>query len=89
MLDERIKSRILDDHKKLTADGKLLSKAQLEFVLRDLSLPVRTAELMTPGGEELLDSMHASAPGTAWFTGLSSVCYERPYAWWANPLQFT
>ncbi len=26
MLDERIKARILDDHKKLTADGKLPSR---------------------------------------------------------------
>jgi hypothetical protein len=30
MLDDRIKSRIQDDHKKLVADGKLPSKPQLE-----------------------------------------------------------
>ena len=29
MLDERIKARILDDHKKLTAEGKLYSRSQL------------------------------------------------------------
>jgi hypothetical protein len=34
MLDDRIKSRILDDHKKLTADGKLLSKTQLDGYYR-------------------------------------------------------
>lgn len=30
MLDERIKSRIPDNHKKLTADGELPSSSQLE-----------------------------------------------------------
>ena len=34
MLDDRIKSRILDDHKKLTADGKLYSRSQLEGFYR-------------------------------------------------------
>ena len=30
MLDDLIQTRILDDHKTLTADGKLLSRSQLE-----------------------------------------------------------
>ena len=34
MLDDRIKSRILDDHKKLTADGKLYSRSQLDGFYR-------------------------------------------------------
>ena len=34
MLDDRIKTRILDDHKKLTADGKLLSRSNWKSCYR-------------------------------------------------------
>ena len=34
MLDERIKARILDDHKKLTADGKLPSRSQRRWCMK-------------------------------------------------------
>jgi hypothetical protein len=35
MLDERIKARILDDHKKLTADARLYPRPKLEEARRD------------------------------------------------------
>src|SRR5436853_527679 len=34
MLDDRIRARILNDHNKLTADGKLLSRSQLDACFR-------------------------------------------------------
>ena len=59
MLDERIKSRILADHKKLTADGKLYSRSQLEGFYRTFRNRFGPDLLAKLDGEELLDSMHA------------------------------
>ena len=58
MLDERIKSRILDDHKKLTAEGKLLSKSQLEACYQTFRSRFGPDVLAKLDGEELLESMH-------------------------------
>src|SRR5438270_3968781 len=58
MLDDRIKTRILDDHKKLNGDGKLPSKPQLEgyyLTFRSRFGPDVLAKL---DGEELLETMH-------------------------------
>ena len=59
MLDDRIKARILDDHKKLTADGKLLSKAQLEACYQTFRSRFGPDVLAKLDGEELLETMHA------------------------------
>ncbi len=59
MLDDRIKTRILEDHKKLTADGKLYSKSQLEGFYRNFRNRFGPDALAKLDGEELLDSMHA------------------------------
>jgi 5-methylcytosine-specific restriction protein B len=59
MLDDRIKSRILSDHQKLTADGKLLSRAQLEGYYRTFRSRFGPDVLASIDGEELLDTMHA------------------------------
>ena len=59
MLDDRIKSRILDDHKKLTAEGKLYARSQLEGFYRTFRSRFGPDELAKLDGEELLDSMHA------------------------------
>jgi 5-methylcytosine-specific restriction enzyme B len=59
MLDDRIKTRILEDHKKLTADGKLYSKSQLEGFYRNFRNRFGPDLLAKLEGEELLDSMHA------------------------------
>jgi len=59
MLDDRIKSRILDDHKKLTADGKLYSRSQLDGFYRTFRNRFGPDLLAKLDGEELLDSMHA------------------------------
>ena len=59
MLDDRIKSRILDDHKKLTADGKLLSRSQLEGFYRTFRSRFGPDLLAKLDGEELLETMHA------------------------------
>ena len=59
MLDDRIKARILDDHKKLTADGKLLSRAQLAACYRTFRSRFGPDVLAKLDGEELLETMHA------------------------------
>ena len=59
MLDERIKSRILDDHKKLVADGKLLSSSQLEGYYRTFRSRFGPDVLAKLDGEELLETMHS------------------------------
>ena len=59
MLDDRIKARILDDHKKLTADGKLLSRSQLEACYRTFRSRFGPDVLAKLDGEELLETMHA------------------------------
>jgi len=59
MLDARIKSRILDDHKKLTADGKLLSRSQLDACYRTFRTRFGPDVLAGLDGEELLEAMHA------------------------------
>ena len=59
MLDDRIKARILDDHKKLTADGKLLSRSQLEGYYRTFRSRFGPDVLARLDGEELLETMHA------------------------------
>src|SRR4051795_13634115 len=59
MLDDGIKVRILDDHKKLTADGKLLSKSQLETCYQTFRSRFGPDVLAKLDGEELLDTMHA------------------------------
>jgi 5-methylcytosine-specific restriction protein B len=59
MLDDRIKARILDDHKKLTADGKLLSKSQLEACYQTFRSRFGPDVLARLDGEELLETMHA------------------------------
>ncbi|WP_165251994.1 AAA family ATPase [Paludisphaera soli] len=59
MLDDRIRSRILDDHKKLTADGKLLSRSQLDASYRTFRSRFGPDVLAGLDGEELLETMHA------------------------------
>ena len=59
MLDDRIKTRILDDHKKLTADRKLYSRSQLDGFYRTFRNRFGPDLLAKLDGEELLDSMHA------------------------------
>ncbi|WP_145272581.1 hypothetical protein [Tautonia plasticadhaerens] len=59
MLDERIKSRILDDHKRLTAEGRLPSRAQLEAAIRTFRSRFGPDVLARLDGEELLEVMHA------------------------------
>ena len=59
MLDDRIKSRILDDHKKLVADGKLLTRQQLEACYQTFRNRFGPDVLAKLDGEELLETMHA------------------------------
>ncbi len=59
MLDDRIKSRILDDHKKLTTEGKLYSRSQLEGFYRNFRSRFGPDELVKLDGEGLLETMHA------------------------------
>src|SRR3954469_14718600 len=59
MLDDRIRSRILDDHKKLTADGKLLSRSQLDACYRTFRSRFGPDVLAGLDGEQLLETMHA------------------------------
>ena len=59
MLDDRIKSRILDDHRKLTADGKLPSKSQLEGYYRTFRSRFGPDVLAKLDGMDLLETMHA------------------------------
>src|SRR5688500_20308155 len=58
MLDGRIKTRILGDHQKLTADGKLLSRSQLEGYYRTFRSRFGPVVLAKLDGEELLETMH-------------------------------
>jgi 5-methylcytosine-specific restriction protein B len=59
MLDDRIKARILEDHKKLTADGKLLSKPQLEGYYSTFRNRFGPEVLEKLDGLDLLETMHA------------------------------
>jgi 5-methylcytosine-specific restriction protein B len=59
MLDDRIKSRILDDHKKLLAEGKLLSSSQLEGYYGTFRTRFGPEALSRLDGDELLETMHA------------------------------
>src|SRR3954467_12339032 len=59
MLDDRIKARILADHTKLTADGKLLSRTQLDACYRTFRSRFGPDVLAGLDGEELLEAMHA------------------------------
>src|SRR3954447_20485696 len=59
MLDDRIKSRILDDHKKLTADGKLPSKLQLGGYYLTFRSRFGPDVLARLDGEDLLETMHS------------------------------
>ena len=59
MLDDRIRSRILDDHKKLTADGKLLSRSRLDACYRTFRTRFGPDVLAGLDGEELLEAMHS------------------------------
>jgi 5-methylcytosine-specific restriction protein B len=59
MLDDRIRARILDDHRKLTAEGKLLSRAQLDACYRTFRARFGPDVLAKLDGEELLETMHA------------------------------
>ncbi len=52
MLDDRIKARILDDPKKLTADGKLLSREQLAACYRTFRSRFGPDVLATPPSSE-------------------------------------
>src|SRR6516164_6398499 len=58
MLDDRIKARILEDHKKLTADGKLLSKPQLEGYYQTFRSRFGPEVLERLDGLDLLETMH-------------------------------
>jgi 5-methylcytosine-specific restriction protein B len=59
MLDERIKSRIREDHKKLTADGKLPSRSQLEGYYRTFRNRFGPEVLARLDGHDLLETMHS------------------------------
>ena len=59
MLDDRIKARIQDDHRKLTADGKLLSRERLDACYRTFRSRFGPDVLARLDGEELLETMHA------------------------------
>ena len=59
MLNERIKSRILDDHKELLADGKLPSNAQLDGYYRIFRSRFGPDVLASLDGEDLLETMHS------------------------------
>jgi 5-methylcytosine-specific restriction protein B len=58
MLDDRIKARILEDHQKLTAEGKLFSRAQLEGFYKNFRARFGPDQLARLDGEELLETMH-------------------------------
>ena len=58
MIDERIKSRILDDHKKMLADGSLLSRPQLEVFYKNFRARFGPEQLAKLDGEALLEAMH-------------------------------
>jgi 5-methylcytosine-specific restriction protein B len=59
MLDDRIRARILDDHKTLAAEGKLLSRSQLDACYRTFRSRFGPDVLAGLDGEELLETMHA------------------------------
>jgi hypothetical protein len=59
MLDDRIRSRILGDHTKLIAEGKLYSRSQLDGFYRNSRCRFVPEELARLDDEELLEAMHA------------------------------
>lgn len=59
MLDDRIKARILDDHQRLNAEGKLLSRSQLDDCYRTVRARFGPDVLSGLDGEELLETMHS------------------------------
>lgn len=59
MLDDRIKARILEDHKVLLSDGKLLSRSQLATCYQTFRSRFGPNVLAKLDGEELLETMHA------------------------------
>lgn len=59
MLDDRIKARILDDHKKLIVNGKLRSRSQFEGHYRIFPSRFGQDGLPRLGGEDLLETMHS------------------------------
>jgi 5-methylcytosine-specific restriction protein B len=59
MLDDRIKSRILGDHKRLVADGKLPSNSQLDAYYRTFRSRFGPDVLAGLDGEDLLETMHS------------------------------
>src|SRR5262245_27068407 len=59
MLDERIRGRILDDHRKLIAVGKLTSSSQLELYYRTFRIRFGADVLASLDGEDLLEAMHS------------------------------
>ncbi len=59
MLDDRIRARLLDDHKRLTAEGKLLSRSQLDACYQTFRTRFGPEVLAKLDGEELLEKMHA------------------------------
>jgi len=59
MLDDRIKARILEAHQKLTTEGKLLSKSQLNACYQTFCTRFGPEVLAKLDGEELLETMHA------------------------------
>src|SRR5262249_57707365 len=58
-LEQRIKRRLRGGHQKLTADGKLLSRAQLEGYYRTFRNRFGPDVLSGLDGEALLETMHA------------------------------
>src|SRR4051794_7180496 len=59
MLDDWIKARILEDHKKLGRDGKLLLGSQMEACYQTFRSRFGPDVLASLDGEELLETMHA------------------------------
>src|SRR4051812_19085142 len=59
MLDDRIKTRILDAHRKLEGDGKLLSRSQLDACYRTFRSRFGPDVLGKLDGVDLLETMHS------------------------------
>jgi 5-methylcytosine-specific restriction protein B len=59
MLDDRIKTRLLADHQKLVADGKLPSSSQLEGYYRNFRSRFGPDVLAKLDREDLLETMHS------------------------------
>lgn len=58
MLDDRIKSRILDDHRRLAADGKLFPRPKLDEFYKNFRSRFGPDQLAGLDGERLLEAMH-------------------------------